>query len=151
MIEEIINYQGCFVCGLENQIGLRLNFYYDPASQKAWTEFVPARQFEGYPGLLHGGIISSVLDEVMIKAILYENILAVTSRLTVEFKQPAAIGEKLRAEGWISSRKGKAFFTAGQLLNAQGQLIASAQAIYFRAEGELAERLKASRLAEEKN
>lgn len=102
MIEEIINYKGCFVCGEDNKSGLKLNFYFDSASKKAWTEFVPDRHFEGYRDILHGGIISSVLDEVMIKAILYENILAVTSKLTIEFKQPAAIGEKLRAEGWIT-------------------------------------------------
>ncbi|MBC7362421.1 MAG: PaaI family thioesterase [Candidatus Aminicenantes bacterium] len=146
MIEEIINYQGCFVCGEDNKSGLKLKFYFDSASQKAWTEFVPDRHFEGYRDILHGGIISSILDEVMIKAILYENILAVTSKLTVEFKQPAAIGEKLRAEGWITGRKGKAFFTEGQLLGNGGRLIAYSRAAYLRAEGELAERLKMSHL-----
>lgn len=146
MIEEIINYQGCFVCGEDNKSGLKLKFYFDSASQKAWTEFIPDRPFEGYRDILHGGIISSILDEVMIKAILYENILAVTSKLTVEFKQPAAIGEKLRAEGWITGRKGKAFFTEGQLLGNGGRLIAYSNAVYLRAEGELAERLKMSQL-----
>lgn len=146
MIEKIINYHGCFVCGEDNRAGLKLDFYFDSDNRKAWTEFVPDRHFEGYRDILHGGIISSVLDEVMIKAILYENILAVTSKLTVEFKQPAAIGKKLRAEGWITGRKGKAFFTEGQLLGNGGRLIAYSRAVYVRAEGELAERLKMSQL-----
>jgi uncharacterized protein (TIGR00369 family) len=146
MIEEIINYQGCFVCGEKNPVGLRLNFYFDKERQKAWAEFIPEPHFEGYRQILHGGIISAVLDEVMIKAILFENILAVTSKLTVEFKQPAEIGEKLRAEGRVTGRKSKVFFTEGQLLGNERRLIASGSGVYVRAEGELAERLKMSQL-----
>ncbi|HEK86340.1 MAG: PaaI family thioesterase [Candidatus Saccharicenans sp.] len=146
MIEKIINYNGCFVCGDENPAGLRLNFYFDPGERKAWTELVPGQHFEGYRGVLHGGIISSILDEVMIKAILQDNILAVTSKLTIEFKKPAIIGEKLRAEGWVTGRKGKVFFTEGRLLRANGQLIATGSGIYVRAEGDLAEQLKMSAL-----
>jgi Uncharacterized protein, possibly involved in aromatic compounds catabolism len=130
----------------KNPFGLRLNFYFDKERQKAWTEFIPEPHFEGYRQILHGGIISAVLDEVMIKAILFENILAVTSKLIIEFKQPAAIGEKLLIEGWITGRRGKVFFTEGQLLGNERRLIASGSGIYIRAEGELAERLKMSQL-----
>jgi uncharacterized protein (TIGR00369 family) len=146
LTDEVVNYRGCFVCGQDNPAGLKLVFSCDQGSQKARTEFVSSRQYEGYPDILHGGILSAVLDEVMIKAIISAKILAVTSKLAVEFKRPALIGEKLRAEGWITSRKGKAFLTEGQVLNENGQLVAAARGVYIKAEGELAKLLRKSQL-----
>jgi len=143
--EKIINYGGCFVCGQDNQVGLKLDFFYDKDKHLAWAEFQPEERFEGYRNILHGGIISSLLDEVMVKAIRHDNILAVTMKLTVEFKQPARIGEKLRAEGWVTGRKGKAFLAEGRLTGDGGRLIATSSGIYFRAEGELAEQLEKNR------
>jgi len=142
--EKIINYAGCFVCGQDNQAGLKLDFFYDQNKHLAWAEFQPEEQFEGYRDILHGGIISALLDEVMVKAIMHDNILAVTMKLTVEFKQPARIGEKLRAEGWVTGRKGQAFLAEGRLTGDGGRLIAISSGIYFRAKGELAQELEKS-------
>lgn len=144
MTERIINYRGCFVCGEDNPAGLKLDFFFDRENRKAWAEFIPAREHEGYPDLLHGGIISSLLDEVMAKAILTEEIPVVTSRLNVEFKKPAPIGEKLRAEGWITGHKTRAYFAAGRLLGSDGRVIAVASGVYIRAEGELIKKLSKS-------
>ncbi len=137
MTEKIINYSGCFICGEDNPVGLRLDFFFDRENRKAWTEFSPGREHEGYRNLLHGGIISSLLDEVMAKAILVEEIPVVTSRLIVEYKKPALIGEKLRAEGWVTGHKSRAYFTAGQLLRSDGRVVAEASGVYIRTEGEL--------------
>ncbi len=144
MTEKIINYSGCFICGEDNPVGLRLDFFFDRENRKAWTEFSPGREHEGYRNLLHGGIISSLLDEVMAKAILADEIPVVTSRLTVEFKKPARIGEKLRAEGWVIGHKSRAYFTAGLLLGPEGRVVAEASGVYIRAEGELVELLSQS-------
>lgn len=144
MTERIINYRGCFVCGEDNPAGLKLDFFFDRKNRKAWAEFTAAREQEGYRDLLHGGIISSLLDEVMAKAILAEGIPVVTSRLNVEFKKPAPIGEKLRAEGWITGHKSRAYFAAGRLSGPDGRVIAIASGVYIRAEGELIEILSKS-------
>ncbi|HAR36842.1 MAG TPA: hypothetical protein DCR87_08105 [Acidobacteria bacterium] len=144
MTERIINYRGCFICGEDNPVGLKLDFFFDRENKKAWAEFVPGLEHEGYRNLLHGGIISSLLDEVMAKVILADEIPVVTSRLTVEFKKPARIGEKLRAEGWVTGHKGRAYFTAGQLLGSDGRVVAEASGVYIRAEGKLVELLSQS-------
>ncbi|MCR4396700.1 MAG: PaaI family thioesterase [Candidatus Saccharicenans sp.] len=144
MIEKIISYRGCFICGENNVIGLKLDFFFDRENKTAWAEFIPGREHEGYRNLLHGGIISSLLDEVMAKAILAEEIPVVTSRLTVEFKKPALVGEKLRAEGWVTGHKSRAYFTAGKLLGFDGRVVAEASGVYIRAEGELIELLSQS-------
>ncbi len=137
MTERIINYRGCFICGEDNPVGLKLDFFFDREREMAWAEFIPGREHEGYRDLLHGGIISSLLDEVMAKAILAGGIPVVTSRLTVEFRKPALIGEKLRAEGRITGHKSRAFFTTGQLFGEDGRLVAEASGVYIRAGGEL--------------
>ncbi|MDD8031588.1 MAG: PaaI family thioesterase [Acidobacteriota bacterium] len=144
MTDKVINYRGCFVCGQDNPAGLKLNFHFDPKSQKARTEFISGRQYEGYRGIIHGGIVSAVLDEVMIKAILSREILVVTSKLDVKFSRPAVVGEKLRFEGWITGQKGKAFFTEGQVINSKGQVVTEAKGIYLKVEGELAGLIKNS-------
>ncbi|MGB4704710.1 MAG: PaaI family thioesterase [Candidatus Saccharicenans sp.] len=147
MIEKVISYRGCFVCGQDNACGLKLDFYFDHRTQKALAEFTPASQHEGYRHIVHGGIISSLLDEVMAKAILASGVPVVTSKLTVEFKKPAFVGQKLQAEGWITRQKGKAYFTAGRVLRSDGQVLAEGSGVYIRAEGELAEILGESREA----
>ena len=144
MSKKIINYSGCFVCGQDNPVGLKLDFFYDEEKQLAWTEYQAEKQYQGYHDIVHGGIISSLLDEVMVKAIMSEGILAVTIKLTIEFKQPARIGEKIRAEGWVTRRPGKGFLTEGRLVAEDGRLIATGNGIYYRAEGELAEELTKS-------
>jgi uncharacterized protein (TIGR00369 family) len=142
--KKIVNYSGCFVCGQDNPVGLKLDFFYDEGKQLAWTEYQAERQYQGYRDIVHGGIISCLLDEVMVKAIMYEGVLAVTIKLTVEFKQPARIGEKIRAEGWVTRRPGKAFVAEGRLIGKNGQIIATGSGVYYRAEGELAEQLAKS-------
>lgn len=144
MSDKIIDYDGCFVCGQKNPCGLKLTFYYDEAGEKARAVFRPDQHFEGYRDLLHGGIISSVLDEVMIKAILHLGEPVVTSRLEVEFKSPVRIGEDLVAEGWMTERRGRLFLTEGHLLGPDKRLIARGRGVYVRVTGEMAERLSAS-------
>ena len=145
MSKKIVNYSGCFVCGEDNPVGLKLDFFYDEGKQLAWTEYQVGRQYQGYRDIIHGGIISCLLDEVMVKAIMYEGILAVTIKLTVEFKQAARIGEKIRAEGRVTRRPGKGFITEGRLIGEDGRLIATGNGIYYRAEGELEQELEKSR------
>lgn len=144
MTEKIINYRGCFICGEENPVGLKLDFFFDRERKIARAEFMPGREYEGYRHLLHGGIISSLLDEVMAKAILAEEIPVVTSKLTVEFKRPALVGNRLTLEGWITGRKSRAYFTAGKIFGSDGQLLAEASGVYIRADGELVELLSKS-------
>ena len=68
----IQRYSHCFVCGDKNDIGLKLDFY--EKDGKARAEFTPEKKFEGYKDILHGGILSSLLDEVMIKSILANHV-----------------------------------------------------------------------------
>jgi uncharacterized protein (TIGR00369 family) len=130
------------VCGDKNDIGLKLDFY--EKNGKAWTEFTPRRNFEGYKDILHGGILSTLLDEAMIKSILAKGILTVTSQIEVTFKKPAIIGEKLLIEGEITGERGRLILTEGRVIKENGTLIAEAKGKFFRVEGTIKKQLERS-------
>jgi uncharacterized protein (TIGR00369 family) len=128
------------VCGDKNQVGLKLDFY--AKDGKARAEFTPIKNFEGYKDILHGGILSTLLDEVMIKSILAKEILTVTSQIEVKFKKPAIIGEKLTIEGEITRERGRLILTEGKVFKEDGTVVAEAKGTFFRAEGRIKEQLE---------
>ncbi len=134
-MNEIIKYPGCFVCGDDNNFGLKAKFYYE--NGEAITRVVADKRFEGYRGIYHGGIITSLLDEVMIKAILAENKYAVTAEIKVRFKKPIITGEKLKISGRVRSRKGRLFYTEARAVLQNGELVASAEAKCIEAKSQL--------------
>lgn len=141
-VKAIQRYRNCFVCGDRNDIGLKLDFFENEG--KARAEFTPSKNFEGYKDILHGGILSTLLDEAMIKSILAQKILTVTSQIEVKFRKPAIIGEKLLIEGGITGQKGRLIFTEGKVFKEDGTVIAEAKGKFFRAEGPIKDRLRNS-------
>ena len=84
------NYQGCFVCGARNDAGLKLQFQRE--GDLVVAEFLPQEQFQGFPGVVHGGILASLLDEALSRtALLYEQ-WVMTGRLEVRYRRPATSG-----------------------------------------------------------
>lgn len=138
-MKEIIKYPNCFVCGNKNEIGLQAKFFYD--GQKAISEVIALDKFEGYHGIYHGGIISTILDEIMIKAVLAEDIYVVTAEMTVRFKKPVYTGDKLKFTGWITNNKGRIYFTKGEVVNQSGEICATATGKYIEAKPDLKDRL----------
>jgi uncharacterized protein (TIGR00369 family) len=139
-MKAIQRYSHCFVCGDKNDIGLKLDFF--TKNGKARAEFTPTKNFEGYRNILHGGILSTLLDEVMIKSIIAKEILTVTSQIEVKFKRPAIIGEKLIVEGEITGERGRLILTEGKVVKKDGTVVAEAKGKFFRAEGRIKEQLE---------
>ncbi len=86
----------CFVCGEKNPSGLHLRFVLHEG--KVFTEFIPLKIHQGYKDIIHGGLISTILDEAMVKAALMQGIPAVTAEITVRFRNPLFAGEKVTVE-----------------------------------------------------
>lgn len=141
-MKEIAKYSGCFVCGEKNEIGLKAKFFFKDG--KAVTEYVTDKKFEGYKNVFHGGIISTLLDEVMIKALLAQDIYCMTVELTVKFLKIAKTGEKLFFEGELVRQKSKLLFTKGSVKNKDGEIIASATGTYLRVNENLKSELNKS-------
>lgn len=141
-MKAIPNYPYCFVCGDKNKRGLNVRFY--SSGGKAKAEYTPTREFEGYRDILHGGIISSLLDEVMIQALIAQGILTFTTQIEIKFKKPARIGEKLLLEGEVLEDKGKIIITKGKAAKKDGTIVAVSSAKYFKATGEMKRLLERS-------
>lgn len=118
----------CFVCGPKNAIGLKLDFLFE--GRTISTEFMPQKVHQGYMNIVHGGIISTLLDEVMVKLAIEMGMPAVTAHMDVRLRKAVAIGKKItfRAEIRESTRKliiayAKAETDEGIVADATGKLI----------------------------
>jgi uncharacterized protein (TIGR00369 family) len=120
----------CFVCGSRNPDGLRIRFEY-PEKGFCRTVFTPPRKYQGWHGILHGGIISTLLDEAFAHAAggadrSVDGGGAVTAEMTVRFKRPVKIGEPAFLEGRVLAAKGRVIECESVLRDARGQELASA-------------------------
>jgi acyl-coenzyme A thioesterase PaaI-like protein len=120
----------CFACGLQNPSGLRLEFRYEGG--KAFSEFVAEKMHQGFKDIVHGGIITAVLDEAMVKAVLAGGTEAVTAEIVVRFKAPLYIGERSFIEAEIRDVDGRLIQTAARITKGVGVLVAEAKAKLMR-------------------
>lgn len=105
----------CFACGELNPLGLHLKFRVE--GERLVTSFVIQPHLQGFAGVVHGGIIATVLDDLMTNAVArFFNVLAVTAEVTVRYKKPAMVGEMLKAVATIDERRGRIFRISSVLL-----------------------------------
>jgi acyl-coenzyme A thioesterase PaaI-like protein len=125
--------QRCYVCGKKNAIGLSVDFKIDRETRAIEAKFIPSGNHEGYEGIVHGGILSSLLDEAMAKLAYSLGIPAVTAEITVKFKAPAAPGEELLVSGRLTD-EGKRLILAGATITRGPVVIAEAKGKLLRTE-----------------
>jgi uncharacterized protein (TIGR00369 family) len=89
----------CYVCGTENPEGLGVHFEIDRDTRSISARFTPRDVHQGFEGIVHGGVLSALLDEAMAKLSVALGIPAVTAEMTVKFKAAAAPGEELLITG----------------------------------------------------
>ena len=118
-------YGNCFVCGEKNPGGLRLTFEIDREKQTLKTSFVPGSVYQGYDGIVHGGIISTLLDEAMAKLAYELGYNAVTASLEVRFKKPAPILNPLLIYGEIIEAKKRIVRARASITSEDGTPIAA--------------------------
>ena len=121
--------RSCFVCGRENPIGLKVRWEQDEARGEVRGTLTLAEPFNGYPGVAHGGIVASVLDETAGRAILIDGgfeDLMVTARLEVVYRRPTPTGVPLTAVGRLVKREGGRAETQAELLLPDGTVSARA-------------------------
>ncbi len=141
-MKEVARYSGCFVCGDKNVHGLKARFFFD--GEKAFTEITADDTFEGYSGIYHGGVTAALLDEVMIKAILAQDIFAVTVEMTIRYQRAIRTGDHLTFTGSVTRSKGRVFFTKGQVTNDSGEVLATAEGKYVEAKADFKDELMQS-------
>lgn len=129
------NSKMCFLCGLKNPFGLKASFY-ELENNEIVSIFKPSTEHQSYPGRLHGGIATTVLDETIGRAIMMKykegEIWGVTVEFTTRFKKPIPLNEELRVVGRIVNETSRTFEGTGELLLANGEVAATGFGKYLR-------------------
>src|ERR1700677_1719073 len=100
----------CFGCGGANEQGMQLTFEQDDAAKRIRGSFRIPSIYQGAHGMVHGGIIAMLLDEVMAKVSRFQQDRAVTGELTVKYLKPVPTDEEIVIEGWEVERQGRSIF-----------------------------------------
>ena len=130
----------CFICGVKNVAGVHVNFYEtvtDDGTPEVLARVTGQPQHQGYPGRMHGGVITGILDETIGRAINIgegENPMTwgVTAELSVRFRKPVPLGVELVARGRITRDIHHLFEGTGELYLPDGVVAATAHGKYIR-------------------
>lgn len=124
------NSRHCFVCGLANPFGLQLRFYRTGAGEVTAEYNVP-EQYQGFPGVVHGGITAAMLDEVAARAHMDSDPprFMYTARLEIKYRQNVPVGQTLRLVGRAGKSKGRTATSSARIYGPDGGLLAEAEAL----------------------
>ena len=120
----------CFGCGQANPTGLRLEFLLAADGSVVSLPAV-SHAFEGHPGYLHGGIIATLLDEAMSKAVRAQGLTAMTRHMEIDYLRPVPSARPLRVEGRVIRGEGRKHWTESRILSAHGAVLAQAQGVFI--------------------
>jgi acyl-coenzyme A thioesterase PaaI-like protein len=122
--------RNCFVCGRENPLGLKMDFYTTkPGTVEAQINL--PKDYEGFPNIVHGGILSAILDEVTGRAQMsFKDRFMVTAQLTMRFRMPVLVDQNYTVLGVAGDIKGRVSKSTGQILDMDGRIMAEADAVF---------------------
>jgi uncharacterized protein (TIGR00369 family) len=120
----------CFVCGRENNFGLKLSFYETQPGEVSVDYTVP-EQYQGYPGVVHGGVVAAMLDEVLGRTQMNGNPprFMFTAKLEVRYHKNVPTGKPLKIVGTAGKNRQRTATASGKIFGPQGELLAEAEAL----------------------
>ena len=137
------NSRMCFVCGLQNPVGLHLAFFEDHESdpKQVRAEVIVPDKYQGYPGVAHGGILAAILDEVAGRATIIDggpDDLMMTLKMELRYRLPTPTETPLTGVGWITRHHGNRAQAHGELRLPDGQVSVEADLVLMRPPGAVA-------------
>jgi len=117
----------CFVCGEKNERGLKLSFEFDREKKRIKTIFKPQEWQQGFGGIIHGGFLATLLDEVMVKLSYEIGIPAVTAEMNLRFKEPTRIDRDIVVTGEIIRETKRIIYTKANAKYREGNIVAEAE------------------------
>ena len=135
-------YRTCFMCGRENNHGLKIVWYNNLELNQVEAVVTIPEHFNGYPGIAHGGIVAAILDETSGRAVMldgnFEN-LFVTLKLNVTYRKPIPTNTPLNAVGWLEHKGNRGMKVAAELSLPDGTVTTECKAIVVRPTDEISE------------
>ena len=127
---DIQNDDSCILCGKNNEHGLKIKFNMDKEKQMAFANVKVGKMFNGYNGIVHGGIVCALLDEIGFYAIMSQDIITVTMTLNKKLKKPVPIDTELYLEGQVIEKRSRSVIASSKIV-LDGVVLASAVGEYF--------------------
>jgi acyl-coenzyme A thioesterase PaaI-like protein len=128
---ELPHTSGCLVCGRANPHGLHLSLHVDPLTGEVGTRLLTQPQHVGFDGIVHGGVLATVLDEAMVWAATWAGRrFCVCAEMTVRFKESAGVGESLTFTARVESKRSRLITTVGEARRSNGTVLVEAAGKY---------------------
>lgn len=121
----------CFACGKDNPHGMHLKFSLDRERNHFISHFRLSKRYTGPPGHCHGGIIATILDDAMSKLNKLRDVIAATSRMTVEYRRPVPLNKKLRVESREISKRGRRLTRSAEIIDEKGTVLARSRGVFI--------------------
>ena len=125
----------CYACGSANERGLHMAFRRE--GDRTICEYTPCAYQQGYPGRMHGGVVSTLIDESMGWAVYHAREWGATARLNIRYRQPVALDQTLRIEAWITKNRGRLMELRAEVLGGDGRLLAEGDGVFMKLDGEM--------------
>ena len=121
----------CFVCGRDNPAGLHMHFFTDEQG-RVHADYTPHENHQGYPGVMHGGLITTMLDEIMGRAAIANEVWCMTAKLEIRFRKPVPVDAPLKLVGEIKKSAGRLIEGHGEVRLADGTLAVEAAGTFVK-------------------
>ncbi len=113
----------CFACGSLNPIGLHMEVSY--LEQKAVSKLCLKREFQGWHNIVHGGVVATILDEIMAHAVMHYVGKGVTTSLQITYRDPVPVGQEVSVVGYVVERKSRVAVARGEIRRAGNEKVAA--------------------------
>lgn len=128
-----VGYPLCFACGQENPIGLKLRFSQE--GDEVRSEFTPGEYHQGWPGIVHGGVIETLLDEAMAYVPHFMGLHCVTAKMEVRIRHPVPVGQRLLISSNATRKTRRVIEAEARLTFEDGTTVAEGKAVLYVVEG----------------
>jgi uncharacterized protein (TIGR00369 family) len=138
----------CFVCGVENPLGLQLRFY-DSEPGEVVAEYTLSENYQGYPGVAHGGVVAAMLDEAAGRSLMGDMVtprFMFTARLNVRYRKNVPVGQPLRLVGKAGESRGRTATATSTIYDQAGNILAEAEALLINVPDQVVENVDLSQL-----
>ncbi|MGB9592497.1 MAG: PaaI family thioesterase, partial [Candidatus Kryptoniota bacterium] len=121
----------CFICGMENPVGLHLHFE-EKAPGEVTADCVLDERYQGYPGIVHGGIVAAMLDEVSGRALMGDAKnprFMYTAKMNIRYRKHVPVGEPLHLVGKVGKDRGRTAIAYASITDQNNNVLAECESL----------------------
>lgn len=129
----------CYACGSANEHGLHMQFRRE--GDRTVSDYAPLPFQQGYPGRMHGGVVTTMIDEAMGWAVYHAREWGATARLNVRFRRPVPLDAPLRVEAWVVRNKHRLIELRAEVQDTAGEVLAEGDGVFMKLDKRFAREL----------